>query len=338
MQDPATVEPDHPSPAPSEDLIAEELGSVGAPPPTGGSQVSGAAAGSVLILLLAGLIVVGAFGYGYLLRLHVIPVAWQEWVLLGVIFGLGAVAIHAFGVLVRAVARRWSDPRRGSLIYSFYRVIAYVLLTVVVLSFLGANTVALLAGGTFAGLVVGLAGQTVLSNVIAGVFLLFVAPFSPGDRITMVSWQYGLLAPTYPPKFFSQDTLIPGYTGTVSDIGITYTAIRLDEGTMFKVPNNVVVQAAVISHETRERWVRLKYEVPPSIPPEVLLPKLSQAIRRSRWIAVPGSVNVLVNQATMNSYVVSVDAICHGNAEEPPRSALLQVTMRIVRELQHPPK
>ena len=338
MEPPSSPEPSAPAPGPSENLIAEELGSVGAPPPTAGSQVSGTTAGSVLVLLLVGLFIVGVLGYGYLLRSHVIPAAWQEWVLIGVIFGLGAVAIHAFGVLVRAVARRWSDPRRSSLVYSFYRMIAYVLLTVIVLSYLGANTVALLAGGTFAGLVVGLAGQTVLSNVIAGVFLLFVAPFSPGDRITFVSWQYGLIAPAYPPKFYSQDTLVPGYTGVVSEIGITYSTIQLDDGTHFKVPNNVVVQAAVISHETRERWVRLKYEVPHTVPPEVLLPKLSQAIRKSRWIASPDSVKVLVNQATMTSYVISVDAICRGNTEEPPRSALLQVTMRIVREMLPPPK
>ncbi len=49
-----------------------------------------------------------------------------------------------------------------------------MLLAVTVLLALGANAVALLAGGTFAGLVLGLAGQTVISNVIAGVSLLFV--------------------------------------------------------------------------------------------------------------------------------------------------------------------
>ena len=54
----------------------------------------------------------------------------------------------------------------------------------------------------------------------------------------MTTWQYGLIAPTYPPKFYSQDTLIPGYTGTVSQIGIIYTVMRLDDGTTFRIPNN----------------------------------------------------------------------------------------------------
>lgn len=306
---------------------------MGAPPASPTRPVSTAQAGSVLVVLVVGLVVAGILAYGLLQHYHLIPSSLALWVQVAIVFGLGLVAIQAFGFVVSAAVRRWGNPRRSSLVVSFYRVIAYVLLAVAVLLALGANAVALLAGGTFAGLVLGLAGQTVISNVIAGVSLLFVTPFSPGDRITVTTWQYGLIAPTYPPKFYSQDTLIPGYTGTVSQIGIIYTVMRLDDGTTFRIPNNVLVQAAIVSHETRQRWVRLKYEVPHTIPPETLLPKLAQAVKLSRWIALPDSVKVLVNQATMTSYVVSVDALCLGNTEEPPRSALLLVTMKVVREM-----
>lgn len=306
---------------------------MGAPPSSPSPPVSTAQAGYILFLLLIGLIAAGLVGYRLMERFNLVPSSLALWVQVALVIGLGFVAIQVFRPVVSAAVRRWGNPRRSSLLLSFYSVIAYVVLVVAVLLVMGVNTIALIAGGTFAGLVLGLASQTVLSNVIAGIFLLFVAPFSPGDRITVTTWQYALLAPTYPPKFYSQDTLVPGYTGTVTGIGITYTSMRLDDGTTFKVPNNILVQAAVISHETRERWIRLKYEVPHSVPPETLLPRLTQAIRRSHWISTPESVSVLVNQATMNSYVISVDALCRGSFEEPPRSALLLLTMKIVREM-----
>ena len=130
---------------------------------------------------------------------------------------------------------------------------------IAVLYTLGVNGYALLAGGTFAGLVIGLASQTALANFVAGVVLLLARPFLPGDRITMSTAQFSMLMPVYPPKFYSQDLLIPGFTGSVQDIGLMYTSVRLDEGPIAWFPNSIVLMAAIILHNVDERWVRVKY-------------------------------------------------------------------------------
>ena len=64
-----------------------------------------------------------------------------------------------------------------------------------------------------------------------------------------------MVVPVYPPRFYSDDRFIPGYTGVVQDLSLAYTSLKLDEGPSMKIPNNVMVQAAILKHST-PRWVR----------------------------------------------------------------------------------
>jgi small conductance mechanosensitive channel len=192
----------------------------------------------------------------------------------------------------------------------------------------GVNGYALLAGGTFAGLVLGLAGQTVLSNVLAGILLILARPFEPGDRITLISSDYGLLMPSYPPKFYSNDFLAPGYTGTVRELGIIYTVVDLDEGPPARFPNSIVIQAMIVGHDLPDRWVRVRYELPPDRDPTPALGTIEEAVRSNSWVVDPRSVRVGIDQATSSSIMVRVDARCRGSFEEAPRSDIYLAILR----------
>jgi len=116
------------------------------------------------------------------------------------------------------------------------QILGYTIIGIIALTTLHVGISSALFGGTVLGLVLGLAIQTSLSNVFAGLFLILSKPFNIGDRVTITTWQYGLLAPTYPPKFWSNDFLIPGYTGIITDISLTYTTILTDENVVMKIP------------------------------------------------------------------------------------------------------
>ncbi len=251
--------------------------------------------------------------------------------------GLGIIAIVWIGWLVRRAATKTMGPERASLAFTVYRLVAAVVLAFLVLAAAGVNGLDLLAGGTFGGLVLGLAAQEVLSNVVAGIALVFARPIEPGERVTITTWQYGLIAPAYPPKFYSQDTVIPGFTGRVRSMGLVYSSIETDEGTLFRIPNSVLIQAAVISHEVPERWVRTKYELRAEVDPAVALARIREAVQAEPCVARAESVTVLLNQATQTSHVISIDAICRGNREEPPRSEILLAAIKAVRTLESPP-
>jgi len=288
---------------------------------------------TVLVVALA---IAGVVLYTLIGQYKILPSTDFGYLRIVLIVGLGLVAVVVVGRIIHAITSRFGGKRHAGLITDVYRIIAYTVLVLVALYAIGVNGYALLAGGTFAGLVIGLASQTALSNFVAGVVLLMARPFEPGDRLTFSSSQYGLLLPSYPPRFYSDDLLVPGFTGTVQDIGLMYTELRLDQGPKVVFPNSIVIQGAVISHGASERWVRVKYEVAPTIEPRTLLPKVRDAVAQDDWVVGKKSVNVYINAATMACTVISVDALCAGNLEEPPRSALYLRIRDVVNSLGAP--
>jgi small conductance mechanosensitive channel len=288
------------------------------------------------IALVIGLVVVGVLLYHEALIAHLVSASSALWVRLGITFAIGVAAILSIERLLASVLPRHFNMRRASLTISFFRLASYTILALALLLVVGVSSIALLAGGTFAGLVLGLAGQTVLSNVIAGIMLLFVRPLEPGERVTLSTWQYGFIAPGYPPKFFSQDTLIPGFTGVVQEVGFAYTTLLLDDGTRLRMPNSIIVQAAVLSHELSERWVRIRYELPPTLDPAAILTRLQTKLTENNWVVRPELLKVSLTSVTLTSSVITVDAMCRGNLEDPPRSALLLEIRSIVTAASKP--
>jgi small-conductance mechanosensitive channel len=297
------------------------------------ARLIGYSIGFVILLIIVGILI-----YYALYQYHIIPVSSSVLLEDAVAAAAGIFIIYALGKEIEVVSSRLLGAKRGNMIYVVFRFVAYTVLALVLLAIAGVSPTALLAGGTFAGLVLGLAAQTVLSNIIAGVMIILARPYEVGDRITFFTWQYGLIVPAYPPKFYSHETLMPGYSGLVLDIGLAYSKMQLDEGPSIKVPNSVMVQAAVVSHELKERWVRTKYDVPNAIDPKEAIPALREALKKNQWIVNPDTIKILVNVITETIYVVSIDALCKGNMEEEPRSSILMDVLQVVNGLKEKPE
>ena len=85
----------------------------------------------------------------------------------------------------------------------------------------------LLVSGAVTGVVLGIAAQQSLGNIVAGLVLLLNRPFQVGQFVTIRS---GALAGPY--------------TGQVLSIGLTYVQIDTDEGVIL-LPNSGVLAASV---------------------------------------------------------------------------------------------
>ncbi|MFP3165052.1 MAG: mechanosensitive ion channel family protein, partial [Acidianus sp.] len=165
-----------------------------------------------------------------------------------------------------------------------------------------------------------------------GIMLLFSRPYKVGDRITISTWQYGLIAPTYPPKFFSNDFLIPGYTGVVTDISLLYTTIYTDDKVPVKIPNNIMVQAAIFIHNSEElRKIRSKYEVSKDLDPETVIKELKPRIEKIEGVL---EVDIKVLETTFTTYILGIDTLAKSIFEEPIRDQVLRITMKTIKELQ----
>jgi small conductance mechanosensitive channel len=134
---------------------------------------------------------------------------------------------RAFGP---ALFRRM-DPAAAGTVGFVIRLLTVAVALVVALSIAGVNPRTLALGGAFTAVIVGLAAQQTLGNVIAGTVLLSARPFKVGDRVRL---QGGPLAGKI--------------EGTVGSLGLLYTTFVTDEGSTL-VPNSVVLNVAVLAND-----------------------------------------------------------------------------------------
>lgn len=276
-------------------------------------------------ILEAALLVVAGIVVLYYLAFFAVQLPLSVAVALKVVVAvvLGYFAIGAVASELRKVISKEAGVERGATVGTAFRYFGYILLAFVVLGLAGVSGTALLAGGTFGGLVLGLASQQTLSNVFAGLLILTSRPFLVGDRVTISTWQWGFALPSYPPKFFSDNMLVPGYTGVVEDIRLNYTVVRLDDGVLAKLPNSILIQGTVIDHNTSERLVRVRYLVPKPVDPSSLVDLLRTVVMKNSWVTKPEAVSVNLENITPTDVLVVVEAPCRGAYEPPARTAIL---------------
>jgi small conductance mechanosensitive channel len=115
-----------------------------------------------------------------------------------------------------------------------FRLALAALVLFVALYVAGIEARALLLGGAFTAVILGLAAQQTLGNVIAGTVLLSARPFKVGDRVRL---QGGPLAGRI--------------EGEVSAHGLLYTTLVTAEGPVL-VPYSVVLNVSILSHDSSE--------------------------------------------------------------------------------------
>ena len=118
----------------------------------------------------------------------------------------------------------------------------------------------LAVGGAITAVVIGLAAQQTLGNLIAGLVLISARPFKVGDRVRL---QAGGLAGQV--------------EGVVASLGLLYTTFAQGEDSIM-VPNNVVLSAAVVP--LREpASVDLRARLRPDVRPSELQALLEESVR-----------------------------------------------------------
>ena len=97
----------------------------------------------------------------------------------------GYMAVRSASAMVYTYVRRVADHPTAASIRTITRVVGLAVLLSMLASVFNVNPSAALTIGSFGGLVVGFATQTILSHVVAGIFLLLFRPFKYGDLITV---------------------------------------------------------------------------------------------------------------------------------------------------------
>jgi small-conductance mechanosensitive channel len=131
------------------------------------------------------------------------------------------IAIELFG---KALVQRTQGAYMahiGMSVRAVFRVVAYLILCISLVSLLSTSATLAIGVGSFTGLVIAFATQNLIGNVIAGMFIAISRPFYIGDEITVM-----------------------GSTGRVEEIGTMFTVIDAEDK-WIRVPNMVLLTTLI---------------------------------------------------------------------------------------------
>ena len=198
-------------------------------------------------------------------------------VLLG--WGLARMLARAFAP---ALYRRL-EPGTAGTIGFLLRLVTILAMTLVALRIAGLQASTLAVGGGFTAVVVGLAAQQVLGNLLAGLVLITNRPFRVGERVRL---QAGVLAGRL--------------EGVVGQLGLFYTTL-VSGADRILVPNGVLIQTAVTPLREPER-VEFRARFPSHTSPR----EVQQLIEESIDVPLRYPPHIAVEELDREDVVVRV--------------------------------
>jgi small conductance mechanosensitive channel len=120
------------------------------------------------------------------------------------------------------------DPGTAGTVGFLIRLLTLLLSVIIALRLAGLRPETLAVGGAITAVILGLAAQQTIGNLIAGTVLLSARPFRVGDRVRMHA-----------------GGVAGQVEGTVASLGLLYTTLANGEDNIL-VPNNVVLSGAVV--------------------------------------------------------------------------------------------
>lgn len=126
---------------------------------------------------------------------------------------------HKSSHLETSVRLRERAMTTGSVLRSTLSAAVLIVATVMVLGELGLNVAPIVASASVIGLAVGLGAQSVVKDMVSGLFLLLEDQFGVGDKITANDIQ-----------------------GTVESVGLRVTTLRDETGVLWYVRNGDIVK------------------------------------------------------------------------------------------------
>jgi small conductance mechanosensitive channel len=159
----------------------------------------------------------------------IVPALYLRYIQVGEVALVGFLAIHTISKISYGLSISYSEQTAKS-IRSLIRIAGSIIVIAVAISYLSQDPVVAASISTISGLVIGFAASNLIGNIIAGIYLAITRPFRIGDRI----------------KVFNGD-------GRVSDIGLLYTRLLLDNGGEMLASNSSMVTTNIILRKNEEK-------------------------------------------------------------------------------------
>lgn len=186
-----------------------------------------------------------------------IPAKWTDIFKAAIILIIGGIVSTLIERRLFGLASVKLGPQRSTTLRYLTRLLLFITVAISVMTAFGVGISSVIFGGTFLTVIIGLAGQTIFSNIIGGVWLIMFRPFRIGDSIGIIAWQFPVLMPSFP-----HEATRPMYYGRVLDINLMYTQILNQNGYPQLIPNGIIAQSFIENRsETGLHRIRHRFDV-----------------------------------------------------------------------------
>ena len=171
-------------------------------------------------------------------------------------------------IVNRMLKKSKLEKAAHGLIRSVIRIVLYLLLGLICASALGIDVTGIVALASVVTLALSLALQNSLTNLIGGFTLLYTKPFVSDDYVE-----------------------IAGQSGTVQEIGLTYTKLVTPDNKIVSIPNSAVVAAEIVNYTVAgTRRLDINLQVSYSVSAEQVLQIMEKAAKQNAVLAEPAPV------------------------------------------------
>jgi len=143
---------------------------------------------------------------------------------IGIILVAGLLILTIITAIVKKLQPKKFSPQRKMLINRFVKYTGSVILFLIIISELEINLTAIFGAAGVIGIILGVASQTSIGNIVSGFFLVSEKPFELGDLIR-----------------------IGDKTGTVYSIDLLSIKIKTLDNLLLRIPNQTVISTEVIN-------------------------------------------------------------------------------------------
>ncbi len=223
---------------------------------------------------------------------------------------IGAYVIYR--VLVAAATSRAAEKREDAGMRNaaliILRIIFYIIAIAIVLDAFGVSLTGVLAGSAIGGIILGLAVQTVVTNILSGFLISSSKTLRVGDPVIVKT-------------FFGE------YVGEVSKVSTIWTEITNQNGSAIRIANSILMGNAVFTkmHADQDIIYPVKVTISSDVPAKRLMdlskPKIAVAFEKKKMpaprvylISKDGSTNSFQVNARLNRFADLNDVVSAVNS------------------------
>jgi len=177
---------------------------------------------------------------------------------------IGYLVITAIILLFRRLLRKWLNPRAASIVEKVVKYVGVVVVLVNAAETAGFDVSAALGAAGIAGIALGFAAQTSVSNIISGIFLFSEKMFQTGDVLQ-----------------------VENMTGSIESVDLLSIKIRTFDNRLVRIPNEIMIKSKIVNvtHWSNRR-LDLKLTLPLGADPKKI-----ESLLRDAVISVPSALS-----------------------------------------------